>query len=482
MVALIGVVVSSVAVVISRKPEQTGINLIIAASLFLPVGVSLKFPGSPVLDRETLPYLCVLIAYAIRRGRWSRPRVGRGPEALLLLSMIAGVLTAVTNSDPLRLAKLAPASLKIGEALTYKDALAYARSDLVEIGIPFLLGRVLMRGPAEGLHLVKALAVGGLIYTVPILIELRLSPQMHAWVYGQAARPLDFAQALRGDGYRPTVFLPHGLAVSLYMCIALLAAVSLWRARRKVLRLSWSWPSLYLAAILVACKSLAAIIYAATLAPLTGWMRARRQSRIAMLLAIAFLVYPLMRAYDLVPTDKFLEAAEYIGGEERAGSLASRFQSEDLLLERARERALFGWGGFGRAGVYNDWGTSLAIFDGFWITRIAHRGTVHLVVISVLLVWPIFRLVRRWKRLAPNDDRYLVAGLAVMIGATAIDLLPNGLFLNYPYFLSGALYGLTWALEAAARTPVAAPAPTASARGENAPVASDWHVPTEPLR
>ena len=36
-------------------------------------------------------------------------------------------------------------------------------------------------------------------------------------------------------------------------------------------------------------------------------------------------------------------------------------------------------------------------------------------------------------------DAKLVSGLSMIVAMAALDLLPNGLFSTYPYFLSGAL-------------------------------------------
>src|SRR5204863_66271 len=91
-------------------------------------------------------------------------------------------------------------------------------------------------------------AVGGLIYSVLILWEVRMSPQLHATVYGASPRQADFAQAIRWGGYRPIVFMPHGLAVALFICNTVMAAFILARNRGKVFGLSWcswcrcSWP------------------------------------------------------------------------------------------------------------------------------------------------------------------------------------------------------------------------------------------------
>jgi hypothetical protein len=45
----------------------------------------------------------------------------------------------------------------------------------------------------------------------------------------------------------------------------------------------------------------------------------------------------------------------------------------------------------------------------------------------------------RLRKVPRDPDSELIAGLALIVAITAADLLPNGLFSNYPFFLAGAL-------------------------------------------
>jgi hypothetical protein len=55
---------------------------------------------------------------------------------------------------------------------------------------------------------------------------------LHTWVYGYF--PHSFAQQLRYGGYRPVVFMGHGLLVALFAAIALISAVVMWQLKSKV--------------------------------------------------------------------------------------------------------------------------------------------------------------------------------------------------------------------------------------------------------
>ncbi len=53
-----------------------------------------------------------------------------------------------------------------------------------------------------------------------------MSPQLHYMVYGFYQH--DFAQTIRMGGWRPTVFMEHGLMVGMWMSMAALIGVWLW--------------------------------------------------------------------------------------------------------------------------------------------------------------------------------------------------------------------------------------------------------------
>ena len=77
---------------------------------------------------------------------------------------------------------------------------------------------------------------------------------------------------------------------------------------------------------------------------------------------------------------------------DRATSLKTRFDNEDLLLQRASQRFLFGWGRWGRARVYDEEsGKDMSITDGRWIITIGQFGLFGFVAEFGLLILPVFR-------------------------------------------------------------------------------------------
>ena len=137
---------------------------------------------------------------------------------------------------------------------------------------------------AEGFVLMSGIAAG-LAYSLPMLIESRLSPQMNVWVYGFFQH--DFFQTIRQGGYRPVVFLPHGLWVAFFALMCLVAAMVRLRAVTAEARPKAFLVLCYLAFMLFLCKSAGPMVYALGLAPLVLLTPWRWQIVVAAILAAA---------------------------------------------------------------------------------------------------------------------------------------------------------------------------------------------------
>jgi len=148
----------------------------------------------------------------------------------------------------------------------------------------------------------------------------------------------------------------------------------------------------------------------------------------------------------LVPTEKMIDAAKVVSAT-RADSLEFRFRHEDALMERAKERFVFGWGGYNRSRVHDPkTGQDLSTVDGFWIITTGTRGIMGFACVFGLLLFPIFNAYRRLSRIPNRRDQALIAAVSLMIIMYAVDMIPNGLWLFLPFYLAGALEGITRSL------------------------------------
>jgi hypothetical protein len=213
-----------------------------------------------------------------------------------------------------------------------------------------------------------------------------------------------------------------------------------------------SGAAVYLSGILVLCKSLGAALCGIVTIPVLALLRPRWQLRVASLLAIVVVTYPMTRSVGLFPKDALVVLVRAIS-EERAESLSFRFENEDLLLEKARKRIWFGWGGYNRNRVFDSrTGQVDTITDGFWIIQLGTQGVVGFIGAYGILLFPIWIAHRRLPRMASERDRRLIAGFAMILAIYAVDLIPNGFLTSFSIFLAGALSGLVSKLQVGKRS------------------------------
>jgi hypothetical protein len=162
--------------------------------------------------------------------------------------------------------------------------------------------------------------------------------------------------------------------------------------------------------------------------------------RVALILVSLTLLYPALRAFNLFPAETLVDTVQLISPE-RAGSLKQRFDQEKQLLERARERVMFGWGRFGRSRVYDEWGIDVSVTDGRWIVTLGQFGLVGFLAEFGLLAFPVFRAAGARRFASSAQEKLYLAALSVMISLNIVDLVPNALLAPWTWLLAGALLG-----------------------------------------
>ncbi len=421
----------------TQPPTRAAIICLFGGMLFLPELAELDLPGLPPLEKRSITMLAIFAGYILRTPKRGRFFLGlRGAGLFIPLLLFSAVMTALTNGDP---QWHGPAVYLQG--LTMSEAISYAVRDGLRIALPFLLGRALFQRRQDLQDLLTGFAVFGLIYSVFCLIEVRMSPQFHRWIYGYGQH--DFWQTIRWGGYRPMVFMEHGLAVGLFISQAFLACVALYKARLPVLRFQVKPAVPYLGIMLFFMKSLGALIFGLLGALAMFTSRGRTQLRIASVTAALVLAYPAAQALDILPKDTLVESvAAY--APERAESLGFRLRNETELVAKAMERPLFGWGGYGRQHLWDEENAkNISVTDGYWIIIIGERGGVALAAVLLLLTMGLLVLPRRTRTLQNDTTRAMLGGIALIQTFAVADLIPNGLFTDLPFMLGGALLSLS---------------------------------------
>jgi hypothetical protein len=423
----------------ARPVNQAILWTILGAWLLLPVGAEFKIPGVPQFDKVSIPNIGALIGCVVVARHPIRFWNSLGfAEILLLMSLIGPFITSELNDDPIL------AGVSILPALSSYDALSAAVAEFIFL-IPFFLGRQLLRGSEDNVEILRAMTIAGLLYTIPILFEIRMSPQLHNWFYGYF--PHEFGQQVRNGGYRAAVFLGHGLWVAFFVMMTTIAASALWRTRTRLLRLPPAGITAYLAAILMLQKSMGALIYCCVAVPLVRFTQPRFQLRIATVLVSIALLYPMLRLAGLFPTSVLVDVSTSVSGD-RADSLEFRFENEERLLQHASQRLIFGWGGWGRNRLYDENGKDTSVTDGQWIIMIGAFGLFGFVGKFGLLSLPVFRALSALKFARSIPDRVNLAALALILSINIVDLLPNSTLSPWSWLLAGALLGRAEALYA----------------------------------
>ncbi len=422
----------TLALFVRSRPVVAAAVSILGAGILLPVGVGPDVPGLPPLTRERIAVVMVLAFALTQNPRALRSlRTDRWLLVFPLITVASPLIGALTNRDPY---------LQM-HVMTLKDGVTVAIGRALDLSIPFLLGLALVRKREDLRTLLVILSAAALMYSVLVLFEVRMSPKLHREIYGFLPHS-GWGQTKRFGGWRPTVFMPHGIALARFLLLATLAAAVLYRSRRPIMGVNALAATLYLAIVLLLTKSLGAIILCIAILPIVLALRPRHQAAIVLILGMLVLSYPGLRVAGLFPTRTLVSTLGRID-EERGHSLGFRFFNEDLLIEHALERPLFGWGGWSRNRVYDPvTGEDLSrATDGYWIIIFGYQGLTGLAGLFGILLGPPLLAAFRARRIRSERLRFEVVGLAMLITVNAIDLLPNGFLMSFVVFASGALAG-----------------------------------------
>jgi hypothetical protein len=346
---------------------------------------------------------------------------------------------------------ISPFFASITNDLGAYDGVSASLMSVLMYGVPYFVGRLYFSDP-DGLEfLLKSIVVGGLIYVPLCLYEVRMSPQLHRVLYGEHAH--SFAQTYRFGGYRPTVFMQHGLMVGMWMTAATLAGFGLAlhaRAKRLLGAPMWVWVCV-LGLTAVLCKSLGALGLLAVGVSLICAVRLTKAPALVWCMALVVPAYLVARVALNWDAGTIVELASRID-KDRADSLGVRLFNENLLVERALERPMFGWGGWNRARLEDE----DTITDSLWIIAIGQRGLVGLVACFAYMVIPAMLVCTR-RTMADQRVAVPLLALSIILLMYAIDCLLNAMVVPAYSIVAGAAAGAAGVAAASTRKHGAAP-------------------------
>lgn len=424
-------------------PARALIWTLLAGYLLLPPIAAFNLPVVPDLDKFSIPSLAALgIVLFVLRDRLPILPDNRLGQLFILMFVVSPFATVLTNRD------VVPIVAGDVQALRLYDSVAAVTNQLIAL-LPYFLARRYLATDAAMKAIFAAYVVAGLAYSLPMLLEMQVSPQMNIWVYGFFQH--DFFQTIRAGGYRPVVFLPHGLWTAFFALMCMVAAMVALRVGPAPARPKQLAVALYLLALLLLTKSAGVLVYGLALIPVLFLVGRRWQVFAATLVALTVISYPALRGAGLVPVDGIVGFAQEISPE-RAYSLQFRIDNEERLLARAAEKPLFGWGGYGRNLILDPiTGRAITIADGAWIIVLGIYGWLGYIAQYGLLALPLIllgreALVQRGAAFSPY-----VAGMALLLAANMIDMLPNATLIPLTWMMAGGLLGHAEAMARARR-------------------------------
>lgn len=423
------------AVLLNKKTVPIAIMVaIIFGYLLLPEQITFNVPIVPPLEKDTIPAISLLLLILLGVGKYRAHALpgwvpkGIAPRTFLFMLIAGAFFTVITNTDPLSYGRTYLPGLRLYDA--FATILAF-----LMVLLPFLLARKFLAHPDHNRTLIAAFVYAGLFYSLLALYEVRMSPQLSNNIYG--IFPHGWSQHIRADGFRPIVFLQHGLWVSIFFACTVLAAAGYIRLAAKGQKARYIAFTVWLLLTLFLTKSLGALVIAVMLLPCVLLLRPRLQVILCAAVAAIVMTYPALRVSDLVPVDQVVDWMSAISTD-RAGSLQFRLDNEDQLLERARERPIFGWAGWGRSGIFDEFGNEISVPDGYWVIILGVGGWVRYLAEFGLLCVPIMICAIRARKIQLGLETSV---LILILTANLIDLIPNATITPLTWLIAGAVWG-----------------------------------------
>jgi hypothetical protein len=419
----------SIALFVTLSVERAAIWSLMAGYLLLPSGFQIDIQYLPPIDKMSVSAASTALLCLMKGTQARKP-----PQTILVYLLgfgyvIAPIFTSLDNSYELQTAAgSVPGFYPL-------DALKIALRNAITLA-PFYVGSRFLCTEEGRAELLKAFPVAALFYSLPMLFEVRMSPQLHRWVYGFF--PQSFAQQIRYGGFRPVVFLEQGLQVALFAAMALIAALVLLRARKRILHVPAGVVAGYLSLVLLLCKTLGAAFYVLVAAPIVLATRPRTWVKISCALLLVVSAYPMLRTYGLIPVRHISTAANNISFD-RSKSFETRITNEDQLLGKALQKPWFGWGTWGRNRVRDQYtGQDISVTDGGWIITFGMYGWLGYLSLFGLLAVAALRSLRAVGDQVTSSN-ITIGGLSLLLAMNVIDMIPNSNLTPMTLMIAGSI-------------------------------------------
>ncbi len=350
-----------------------------------------------------------------------------------------------TFDIPMLLWCTAPFFSSIFNNLGPYDGLSQTLYQTIQWGLPYYIGRIYFADPAALKILANTIVLGGIIYIPFCWVEMIISPQLHRMTYGFHQH--NFLQTLRdGGGFRPMVYMDHGLMTSMWMMLAIFLGSWLYYCKclpKNIFSVRTDYVLLMLVFTFIMMQSQGAIVLLFIGLMVLYFSHKSKKIILLVILLIPPYLYIYTRVNGIWDGRNLSNYVAEKFSPTRAQSLQFRFDNETVLIVKAMQGTVFGWGGFGRSRVFDDKGKDLTVADGLWIITLGQNGIYGLMLLVFSIQLPAILFMLRFK---PGEwNHKALAGPAVMavfLALTMIDNLLNAMINPIYTLFSGALTGM----------------------------------------
>lgn len=390
--------------------------LVVSPRAFIPLS------GLPELTKDVGVSYAIVLGLLLARSDLLRAFRFRALDLFAAAWIVAPFVSSVTNG------------------LGLWDACSELYERTFIWGVPYFVGRVGVRSLRDLRECAIGVIIAGLIAAPLCLLEIRLSPQIHRWVYGVHAAP--FHMSMRLGGYRPTLMFRHGIEVGTWMACASIVAVwfGLVVGREKLMSIPMRAHGIGLFVVTVMCRSLGTLALLFGSIGIVLFTRATRMKAALMMLVLATPAYIGVRTTGIWSPEMIAGLVEEHIDPDRAHSMRARIIQEDEMGAKAADRLLFGWGGHNRFRVFDEYGEATTPIDALWMIAYGKNGLLGLIGLYGMLCVPAILIIHRTHAgLLLHPKMAGVVGLILALMIATGDSLQNAFFSPLMMIAAGGL-------------------------------------------
>ena len=408
------------------KPQTAVFWTYLLSWLYLPL-VEIDFPGVPNYGKFSASNLIILPCIAI----FDTGRLARWRMSWVDLAVICWIASPFFSS--------------MANNLGAYNGLSGAVTHLLTYGIPFVVGKLYLSDVVGYQGFARALIIAAAYYTPLMLVEMRMSSQIHRWVYGIGGRAgWEYFGMFGPLGWSPTVFMNSPFEVASLFTMATLFAFWEWKGNRSLFR-SVPFNNLqrfaFFGSFVILCKKLTFLVLSSIGIAILSW----RPRLMCALFACLPILYATLFVTGAWQGDGLADSIAMFS-ERRAESLQFRLDNDKRLIDKALVQPVFGWSGYGRNRVYDENTKDLTITDSMFLITLGVHGLVGLVSLMTMFLGPVFTYLAVLPRTFSMQDAspWVTLPTAVILVLHSIDNLFNA-FPNpiYPMLAGGLASSIT---------------------------------------